>query len=145
MVVMAVFLLLCVIGFGVYFFRLISLPEQIARKTKKMQFEIVAILGLIGLFTQNYYFWVAGLILAFIEFPDFGTVLKRIADSMQRIAGKPPETAAKALDTRAETKHPDEAPGAALEPSIFRQADGHTRGQERSTTRGRAKEELSHT
>ena len=36
----------------------------------------VAILGLIALFTQVI-FWIAGLLLAFIELPDFGTPLKR--------------------------------------------------------------------
>jgi hypothetical protein len=31
-------------------------------------------------------FWIAGLILAFIEFPDFGGSLGRIASSVERIA-----------------------------------------------------------
>jgi hypothetical protein len=44
-------------------------------------------LGLIALFTQVHIFWIAGLLLAFIELPDFGTPLKRIARSAETIAG----------------------------------------------------------
>jgi hypothetical protein len=86
MVLMAMVLLLSVMGFGMFFFWLITLPERRARKSQKMQFEIVAILGLIALFTQMHIFWIAGLLLAFIELPDFGTPLSRIADSAERIA-----------------------------------------------------------
>ena len=76
MVVMAVILALAVLGFGILFFRLHTLPERMAHKSQKMQFEIVAVLGLIALFTHMHIFWVAGLLLALIDFPDFGTSLK---------------------------------------------------------------------
>src|SRR6201987_4007201 len=93
MVIMAVILAASVLGFGVFFFRLHTLPERIAHKTHKIQFEIVAILGLIALFTHMHIFWIAGLILAFIELPDFGTSLNRIADSTETMAGlKSPES-----------------------------------------------------
>ncbi len=49
--------------------------------------EIVAVLGLISLFTHEHIFWIAGLILAFIDIPDFGTPLRRIAGSVDKIAG----------------------------------------------------------
>jgi hypothetical protein len=35
-------------------------------------------------------FWVAGLLLALIDFPDFGTSLKRIAGSAEKVAGLKP-------------------------------------------------------
>jgi hypothetical protein len=77
------------------FLRLHTLPERMAHKSQKLQFEIVAVLGLIALFTHMHIFWVIGLILAFIEFPDFGTPLRRIAGSTEKIAGiKPGEGAA---------------------------------------------------
>src|SRR3954447_22743284 len=90
MVVMAVILLLSVLGFGVLFFRLHSLPEQMAHKSHKLQFEIVAVLGLISLFTHMHIFWIAGLLLAMIDLPDFGGPLNRIAGSAERLAGLQP-------------------------------------------------------
>jgi hypothetical protein len=94
MVIMGIILLLSILGFGILFFRLHSLPERIAHKSQRLQFEVVAVLGLISLFTHMHIFWVAGLLLALVEFPDFGTPLGRIARSTERIAGIDPEDAA---------------------------------------------------
>ena len=95
MVVMSLFMFLAVVMFGVVFLRLHTLPERIAHKSNKLQFEIVAILGLIALFTHMHIFWIAGLLLALIDLPDFGTSLGRIAASTEKIAGiKPGEGAA---------------------------------------------------
>jgi hypothetical protein len=74
-----------VFGLGSLFFRLHSLPERLGHK--KLQFEIVAVLGLLSLFTHQHIFWVAGLLLALIDLPDFQTPLKRIAASLERISG----------------------------------------------------------
>jgi hypothetical protein len=87
MVIMAIVLVLAVLGFGLLFLRLHTLPERMAHRSQKLQFEIVAVLGLIALFTHMHIFWVIGLILAFIEFPDFGTPLRRIAGSVEKLAG----------------------------------------------------------
>ncbi len=93
MVIMAWFLLFCILGFGVFYFRLHSLPEHIAHKADKVQMEIVAVLGLISLFTHEHIYWIAALILAFIDLPDFGTPLRRIAGSVGKIAGDEPPQA----------------------------------------------------
>jgi hypothetical protein len=90
MVVMAVFLVLVVLGVGILFLRLHTLPERIAHRRHKLQFEIVAVLGLIALFTHMHIFWVAGLLLALIDFPDFSGMLGRIAGSVERMAGVKP-------------------------------------------------------
>ena len=90
MVVMAIFLTLAVLGFGLLFLRLHTLPERMAHKSKKIQFEIVAVLGLLALFTHVHLFWVAGLLLAVIDLPDFGGPLGRMAGSLETIAGIPP-------------------------------------------------------
>ena len=74
-----------VFGLGSLFFRLHSLPERLGHK--KLQFEIVAVLGLLSLFTHVHAFWVAGLLLALIDLPDFQTPLKRIATSLEKISG----------------------------------------------------------
>jgi hypothetical protein len=94
MVVMAVFLVLAVLAVGLLFLRLHTLPERMAHKSHKLQFEIVAVLGLLALFTHQHIFWVAGLILALIDIPDFGNPLRRIAGSVEKIAGIPPGTGA---------------------------------------------------
>jgi hypothetical protein len=89
MVVMAVFLVLAVLAMGVLFLRLHSLPERMAHKGHKLQFEIVAVLGLLALLTHIHLFWVIGLLLALIDIPDFGTPLRRMANSLERLAGVP--------------------------------------------------------
>jgi hypothetical protein len=83
---MAIVLLAAVLGFGILFLRLHSLPERIAHKSHKLQFEIVAVLCLIALFTHIHIFWVIGLVLAMIDFPDIGGWLGRIAGSVEKIA-----------------------------------------------------------
>jgi hypothetical protein len=95
MVAMAVFLVVMVLMFGVLFLHLHTLPERIAHRGHKLQFEIVAVLGLLALFTHIHLFWVIGLMLALIDFPDFGGWLGRIAGSVEKIAGiKPGQGAA---------------------------------------------------
>src|SRR5580693_1111514 len=86
MVVMAIVLVLAVLAFGLLFLRLHSLPERMAHKGQKLQFEIVAVLGLIALFTHIHIFWIAGLLLALIDLPDFSTPLASIAGSVEKIA-----------------------------------------------------------
>jgi hypothetical protein len=75
----------------VLFFWLHSLPERIAHKTHKLQFELVAVLGLLALFTHVHLFWVLALLLALIDIPDFGGWMGRIAVSTEKIAGIEPE------------------------------------------------------
>jgi hypothetical protein len=86
MIVMGIFLIFALLGVGVLYLRLHSLPEQMAHKSQKLQFEIVAVLGLIALFTHQHIFWIAGLLLALIDLPDFSTPLSRIAGSVEKIA-----------------------------------------------------------
>ena len=90
MVVMAVFLVLAVLTMGLLFLRLHTLPERMAHRRHKLQFEIVAVLGLLALFTHMHIFWVAGLLLALIDIPDFLGPLRRMAGSLERIAGISP-------------------------------------------------------
>jgi hypothetical protein len=89
-VAMALFLLFAVLSVGLLFLRLHTLPERMAHKSQKLQFEIVAVLGLIALFTHEHIFWIAGLILALIDLPDFGSPLGRIAHGVETMAGIKP-------------------------------------------------------
>src|SRR5205807_6702004 len=86
MVVVGILLVATLIWVGTLYLRLHSLPERMAHKSEKLQFEIVAILGLLALFTHIHLFWVAGLLLAMIDLPDFGTPLRSIAGSVEKIA-----------------------------------------------------------
>ena len=86
MIVMGVFLVLAVLGIGNVYLRLHSLPERMAHKGQKLQFEIVAVLGLLSLFTHIHIFCIAGLLLALVDLPDFTTPLSSIAGSVERIA-----------------------------------------------------------
>jgi hypothetical protein len=90
MVATGIFLLLAILAVGNIFLRLHTLPERMAHKSQKLQFEIVAVLGLLALFTHQHIFWVAGLLLALIDLPDFGTPLRRIAGSTEKLAGIAP-------------------------------------------------------
>ena len=90
MVAVGIVLLVAVLGVGNLYLHLHTLPERMAHKSQKLQFEIVAVLGLLALFTHVHLFWVAGLLLAMVDLPDFGTPLRRIAGSVEKIAGVPP-------------------------------------------------------
>lgn len=120
MVIMAIVLLLSVVGFGILFFRLHSLPERMAHRTHKIQFEIVAVLGLIALFTHMHIFWIIALLLAMIDLPDFGTSLNRIAGSAEKLAGFKPGEGAVDLTRQppAVTAHAAGSPDGRPEPKV---------------------------
>ena len=86
MILMGVFLILAVLGVGNIYLRLHTLPDRLAHKSQKIQFEIVAVMCLISLFTHIHLLWIAALLLAMIDLPDFSTPLTRIAGSVEKIA-----------------------------------------------------------
>ena len=104
MIGVGIFLILAVVGVGNLYLHLHSLPERMAHKSKKLQFEIVAVLCLLSLFTHNHLYWVIGLFLAMVDLPDFITPLRRIAGSVDKLAGVPPEV--EEADTRRRLKPP---------------------------------------
>src|SRR5688572_3821337 len=146
MVVMAAVLVASVLGFGILFLRLHTLPERIAHKGHKIQFEIVAVLGLIALFTHMHIFWIAGLLLALIDIPDFGTSLGRIAQSTEKMAGiKPGEDAPQTqLETMAGINQTNE-PVTSLpeQPEGPKKLDGKALGGN-AKPKPQTKKELSH-
>lgn len=91
MVVVGIILLLSVLFIGNIYLKIHSLPERMAHKSQKLQFEIVAVLCLLALFTHNHLFWVIALLLALVDLPDFSTPLRSIAGSVQKMAGIPPD------------------------------------------------------
>jgi hypothetical protein len=117
MVVVGITLIVAVLAVGNIYLHLHTLPERMAHKSQKLQFEIVAVLGLLALFTHNHLFWVIGLFLAMVDLPDFGTPLRRIAGSVEKIAGVEPEEDPTEMPSHAhatDAHAPDKAkPGAA--------------------------------
>jgi hypothetical protein len=91
MVVIGIILIGAILVVGNFYLHLHTMPERMAHKSQKFQFEIVAVLGLLALFTHNHLFWVIGLFLAMIDLPDFGTPMRRIARSVEKMAGVEPE------------------------------------------------------
>lgn len=99
--VMIVFVLLLVLLVGVLYLRLHALPEHLAHGASKVQVQLVAVLSLIALFTHNHLFWIAALLLALIEFPDFSAPVHSMADSLRKIADR---------DVQLPEAAPEEAP-----------------------------------
>jgi hypothetical protein len=117
MIVMGIFLIGALLAVGNVYLRLHTLPERLAHKSQKLQFEIVAVLGLLALFTHIHLFWIAGLLLALVDLPDFGTPLGRIAGSVERLADAAAGDRADEVKT-AEDPVPPEAVG----PSVAKEA-----------------------
>lgn len=86
--VMVAFMVAAVLVVGNLYFQLHAFPERLAHRTNVVQMEIVAVLALISLFTHNHLFWIAGLLLALVRFPDFSSPLGSIAGSLERLAGQ---------------------------------------------------------
>jgi hypothetical protein len=88
MTVMAIFLIVVVVSVGLIYLRLHALPEHMAHRTNKVQLQIVAVLALLALFTHDHIFWIAALLLALIDLPDFSTPMNSIALSLERLSGR---------------------------------------------------------
>jgi hypothetical protein len=86
MSVMAVFLVVVVVSVGLIYLRLHALPEHMAHRTSKVQMQFVAVLALLALFTHNHIFWIAALLLALVELPDFSTPMNSIALSLEKLS-----------------------------------------------------------
>jgi hypothetical protein len=100
MIVMAVILIAIILIAGVFYFKLHAVPEHIAHGKNHTQIQLITILTILALFTHNNIFWVAALVLAVVELPDFLTPLKSIAKSLATIAqNKEQKTQEKAEET----------------------------------------------
>jgi len=99
MIVMAVILVVVILVAGVMYFKLHAVPEHIAHGKNHTQVQLIAILTILALFTHNNIFWIAALVLAVVEFPDFVSPLKSIAKSLEKIAKATEKTSP---DTRKE-------------------------------------------
>jgi hypothetical protein len=130
MIVVGIILIGSIVAVGNLYLHLHTLPERMAHKSQKLQFEIVAVLGLLALFTHNHLFWVIGLFLAMVDLPDFGTPLRRIAGSVEKMAGVP---------TGAEEAEESERPTEGAAPAVAAGTAGTTKpGAAKSEAQGHA-------
>ncbi len=86
LILVAIAIVGVVVGLGVLYFWIQAWPDRLAVGASKVQLQMVGILGLISLLTLSNAFWIAGLLLATIRFPDIVTPLKDIAAAL---ASKP--------------------------------------------------------
>ena len=91
MTVMTVFLLVTVVSVGLVYLKLHALPEHMAHRANKVQLQFVAVLALLALFTHNAVFWIAALLLALVELPNFSTPMNSIALSLEKLSGRDKE------------------------------------------------------
>jgi phosphatidylglycerophosphate synthase len=85
-ILVILFLILVVLGFGAFYFTVQSIPDRMVKGAGKAQIQMVSILGLLSLFTGNNAMWMAGLLLAAIRIPDIVTPLTRISRSLKKLA-----------------------------------------------------------
>lgn len=71
---------------GVFYLYLHSLPERMSHG--RTQFQIVAILGLLALFTHQNIFWIIALLLGATTLPDFLTPITSGARSLAALANR---------------------------------------------------------
>jgi hypothetical protein len=83
MIVVVLILITVVMLVGVLYFSLHALPERMAHGADRMKLQFIGILTLIAMFTHNNYFWIAALLIAAIELPDFLSPIKSLARSVK--------------------------------------------------------------
>lgn len=118
MTVMLVFLLVTVVSVGLIYLKLHALPEHMAHRTNKVQLQFVAVLALLALFTHNAVFWIAALLLALVELPDFATPMNSIARSLEKLSGRDQlTTEAQRWDELLSNDPPEETPAPPAPPA----------------------------
>jgi hypothetical protein len=85
---MVIFLIVVVFAVGLIYLRLHALPEHLAHGTSKVQLQLVGVLALLALVTHNHIFWIAALLLALVQFPNFSAPLASMARSLETLADR---------------------------------------------------------
>lgn len=81
-----VFILVLILGIGVFYFSLHALPEKMAHKSNSVQLQLVGVLALLAMFTHNNIYWVIALLLAAVKLPDITGPLNRISESLDKLS-----------------------------------------------------------
>lgn len=96
----AIFVVVLILGIGVFYLKIHAIPEQLAHKHGNTQSQLIMVLALLALFTHNNVFWVLALILALLKLPDFLTPINNIARSLAKISGEPADTQSNGRDAK---------------------------------------------
>ena len=96
------FVIIAVLGIGVFYLKLHAIPEQLAHKHSNTQSQLIMVLALLALFTHNNIFWVAALILALLKLPDFLTPINSISESLKKLTADQSEEQSAAVEKSAE-------------------------------------------
>lgn len=83
-----------VVLIGVGYLTLHSVPEKMAHENNHPQFKLVRLLALLALFIHDGIFWIAAILMAGFQFPNFAAPLRSIADAIRSLApgrGQPPD------------------------------------------------------
>jgi hypothetical protein len=107
---MIVFLIVVVFAVGLIYLRLHALPEHLAHGTSKIQLQLVGVLALLALFTHNHIFWIAALLIALVQFPNFSAPLASMAQSLEKLADRAPPAGPLASIPGAEVTSPEAVP-----------------------------------
>jgi hypothetical protein len=119
---MVVFLIVVVFAVGLIYLRIHALPEHLAHGTSKVQLQLVGVLALLALFTHNHIFWIAALLLALVQFPNFSAPLASMAQSLEKMAGRAPPSGTLAPITGAEVASEETVPSSAAAETAPEQA-----------------------
>ena len=106
---MVVFTIILIVLIGVGYFTLHAVPEKMAHGNNHPQFQLVGILALLALFTHNGMFWIAAVLVAGFQIPDFAAPLRAIADAIGRLAPAPAAPEPVALETALPVPEPPAA------------------------------------
>lgn len=126
-VIVIVFVIGMVLALGIFYFKLHALPERMAHEGGHTHMQLVAILAIIALFTHNNIFWIAALLLAAIELPQYERHFVSMSESLAAIARR-----AGALPEEGTAAPPDPAapPEPAASPSDVAEATPRAPGTE---------------
>ena len=100
----AIFVVVMILGVGVFYLKIHAIPEQLAHKHGNTQSQLIMVLALLALFTHNNVFWVLALILALLKLPDFLTPINNISRSLAKISGESTEEPASAAPSSAQER-----------------------------------------
>jgi hypothetical protein len=114
---MIVFLVVVVFSVGIIYLRLHALPEHLAHGASKVQIQLVGVLALLALFTHNHIFWIAALLLAIVQFPNFSAPLASMAQSLEKLAGRAPPDGAYGSSPAADIAPQEPLPARAASPA----------------------------
>lgn len=87
-IVVVLFLISAILFVGNIYLQLHSVPGRMAQGRSRVQLEIVAVLALIALLTQQNILWIAALLLALVDFPDLSTPIISMAQSLEKLSSR---------------------------------------------------------